>query len=408
VATNEIGDPPVDALVLDGGLRQSLVCVRSLGRAGLRVVVADRRRTPAGASRRCSSSLRLPDVTHDAAAFVDAVRSAVERLRPRIVIASHDGSIEALRAHRDSLGAPLALAAESALALAVSKEATYGVADHIGVRRPRGATVRGPEELAAALREIPLPVVVKPDRSWIVSSNGGVRMQAQVAVDATQAERSARRLLATGVGVLVQEWLPGRREAISLLRQGGDIKMRFAQVAYRMAPPLGGSSVLRESIDPPPDAVDAAERLVTAMDLDGYSEVEFRRAADGEAVLMEVNARLSASVEVAVRAGVDFPRGFFAWAAGEPVSEVAHYRAGVRMRWLGGDVHWLWRTLRTQGQPDSLRSSRAAAVFLGDFLRPAAYDYVSVSDPLPAAVATAQFLGDTVGSVTRHARKVIA
>lgn len=65
---------------------------------------------------------------------------------------------------------------------------------------------------------------------------------------------------------------------------------------------------------------EAGERLVTELDLDGYSEVEFRRDREGNAVLMEINPRLSASVEVAVRAGVPFSRLLYAWAAGEPSS----------------------------------------------------------------------------------------
>ena len=78
--------------------------------------------------------------------------------------------------------------------------------------------------------------------------------------------------------------------------------------------------MLRVSIPLPPDVNTAAERLVTELDLEGYSEVEFRRDRQGNAVLMEINPRLSASVEVAVRAGVPFSRLLYAWAAGSPSS----------------------------------------------------------------------------------------
>src|SRR2546430_14580761 len=88
----------------------------------------------------------------------------------------------------------------------------------------------------------------------------------------------------------------------------------------RTDPPLGGLSVLRQSIAVPPDIGPQAEALVREIDLEGYSEVEFRRDAAGVSYLMEINPRLSASVEVAVRAGVDFPNLLYQWASGGPIA----------------------------------------------------------------------------------------
>jgi predicted ATP-grasp superfamily ATP-dependent carboligase len=159
-----------------------------------------------------------------------------------------------------------------------------------------------------------------------------------------------------------------------------------------MNPPLGGSSVVRESIPLPRDATELAEALVDAAGLTGYSEVEFRRAADGTPHLMEINPRLSASVELAVRAGVDFPRLLYDWAVGEPIRAPASYPSGVRMRWLGGDIRWLRQTLRSKPGPDIVTRGVAIRRFLGDCVRPAGYDYAVAGDLRPALVATVGFL----------------
>jgi predicted ATP-grasp superfamily ATP-dependent carboligase len=111
----------------------------------------------------------------------------------------------------------------------------------------------------------------------------------------------------------------------------------------RSWPVLGGSSVYRESVEAPRDALLFAEQLVDAIDLDGYSEVEFRRAADGLPLLMEVNPRLSQSVELAVRSGVDFPRMQLEWTRGGRVEPVLGYRTGVRLGWLAGEARLLGR-----------------------------------------------------------------
>jgi hypothetical protein len=148
---------------------------------------------------------------------------------------------------------------------------------------------------------------------------------------------------------------------------------------------------MRVSTAPPTDITLAAERLVHCMNLEGYSEVEFRRDHRGRPVLMEVNPRLSASVEVAVRSGVDFPTLLVAWATGRHVPLVTEYRTGVRMRWVGGDLRWL-REAAGSGQtprPDVPSLRQAALTFAGDFLRPAHYDYLDLHDLRPAITATA-------------------
>jgi predicted ATP-grasp superfamily ATP-dependent carboligase len=384
----------LDVAVLDAGERQSLVAVRSLGRAGLRVgAFGHGRWSPAVASRWCAASGRLPDCASDPEGFVDALLLLLQAHRPHVVITAHDGTIEALRARREELDerVAVALAPESALEIAVDKERTLEAAAALGVGIPRTAHIERLDDLEAAIVEVGLPAVVKPVRSWVEGADGGERLLSAVVVSLDEARLAGERALAAGGAVVLQEFLTGRREAVSLLLVDGRVRARFAQVAHRMYPPLGGSSILRESIPLPPDLVEASEALVSEAGLEGYSEVEFRRDAQGHARLMEINPRLSASVEVAVRSGVDFPRLVYAWASGATVPRVDGYRTGVRMRWLGGDLRWLRDTIAFQGRPEVLPARRAVADFVLDTFRPAAYDYVSVVDPRPALVAACGF-----------------
>jgi len=318
----------------------------------------------------------------------------VQRGSPRVTIATHDGSIEALRASRPRFAGrtALALAAEDALKATVDKSRTIELARQLGIAVPRTVIVTDSAELPSALEAVGLPAVLKPIRSWQEEGRGGSRFRAVVVMNAAEAKRDLREVTIQGRAVAVQEWLSGSREAVSLLYANGRFHARFAQIAFRMNPPLGGSSVLRESIPLPDDLVDASERLVTTIGLEGYSEVEFRRGADRRPRLMEINPRLSASVEIAVRAGIDFPVLVYQWAAGLPVGDQFAYKIGLRVRWLGGDLRWLRTTLRTQGRPDVPKTTDAIAQFVTDFLRPTSYDYVERTDMRPAAVATRDFL----------------
>jgi predicted ATP-grasp superfamily ATP-dependent carboligase len=301
----------------------------------------------------------------------------------------HDASIEALRLRRSEVEQKscLALANNAALDVATDKVRTLAVARQLGIPVPTGVTVHEFTELSDARRHFAFPVVVKPATSWAAASPRQGRLASQVVITDAELDKAVAKVLEAGTSAVLQQWVSGRREAVMLLNAGARICASFAQAAYRMYPALGGSSILRESIPVPPDIGEMAQRLVEEIGLDGYSEVEFRRDASGRPLLMEVNPRLSASVEVAVRAGVDFPRLIYSWAVGDRLEAADHYRVGVRMRWLGGDLLYLRQALREQGRPDvpSLRSALSA--FLVDTFRPSAYDYFDLRDPLPATAA---------------------
>jgi predicted ATP-grasp superfamily ATP-dependent carboligase len=384
---------PVDVLVLDGEQRQSLVSVRSLGRAGVRVAALERRPAPALRSRWCAAAVAVPDWFLDSDAFVDGVLTVVQRYAPRVVLPVSDGTLDALCRRRAEVEQDVRLAAASdeALAIAVDKERTLALAEELGIGIPGSVPVESVREVGAAVKEVGLPAVVKPVRSWVSQGRRGDRFTCELATTPQEAEVAVERILAAGSHALVQEWITGSREAVSLMYVNGRVVARFAQLTHRMFPPLGGSSIVRESLPLPRDVAEAAEALVAATNLEGYAEVEFRRDARGRPRLMEINPRLSASVELAVRAGVDFPLLLYRWANGDRMETLTEYRYGLRMRWLGGDLRWLRRAVIDRGRPDVPPTHRALGSFVADFFRPAAYDYVSLSDLRPALSATAGF-----------------
>ena len=96
--------------------------------------------------------------------------------------------------------------------------------------------------------------------------------------------------------MLAQEWACGRREGVTLFIVDGEVLASCGCAAYRTSPPLGGASVMRESIPVPQDIYSASVRLATAIGMQGVCEVEFRRDADNRALLMEINARLAGTI----------------------------------------------------------------------------------------------------------------
>lgn len=391
---------PFDALVLDGHARQALVTTRTLGRVGLRVAAAEcahlcdsRFGVPTFASRWSIETNRLPSYHDDPDAYAQAVIDLANSHPARVVIPSMDGSIATLRAWRSCFerhGIGLALASEQALDAANDKRRTLAIAAELGIPCPRSIHVDSAEDTRAALAEVGYPAVIKPTQSWVSNAECATRVVSKAVRNESDAVRYVEELIELGGSPVIQEMASGHREAVTVFYAQGEVWATFAQVAYRTTPVLGGVSVVREGIQMPADVESASLALVRNLDLEGCCEVEFRRDAAGRPLLMEINARLSGSVEVAVRSGVPFPTLLWQWAAGEPVTAVSGYRTGVKMRYLKGDMKWLWENLETRGkQPDGVPPHSAIATFARDFMRRQSYDYVDMHDLGPAVAALA-------------------
>jgi predicted ATP-grasp superfamily ATP-dependent carboligase len=377
-----------DALVLNAQQRQSLVTVRSLGKHGLYVAALetpDNTINPTFASRWCHHKLICPPytTTQELLPYFDQLLATK---RARVVIPTADSDVAMLRYYREKMKprAGLALAKESALAIAISKEQTLEIAQHLHLRIPRGVTLKHVDEVAEAIREVGLPAVIKPDESWIENERQSVRVASSLVTTPDEARRAVEELTSLGGTVLFQQFLSGKREAVSFLYANSQMHARFAQWAKRTHPPLGGTSILRQSITIPIDIGEQAESLIREIDLEGYSEVEFRRDSAGYPYLMEINPRLSASVEVAVRAGVDFPYLLYQWASGEHIDMIEGYRTGLWMRYLGGDIATTIAALQQRGRPGVPTPTQTLFGFCSSFFMPMHYDYFDWKDPLPA------------------------
>src|SRR5439155_16144012 len=109
--------------------------------------------------------------------------------------------------------------------------------------------------------EIGLPAVVKPTESWLQRSGQGAWVGPELVTTPEEARCAVLHVTGRGGIALLQTLLTGRREAVSFIYAAGEVYARFAQWAKRTNPPLGGESVLRQSIPIPDDIGHQAERL---------------------------------------------------------------------------------------------------------------------------------------------------
>lgn len=380
-----------DVLVLDALYKQSLASARKLGRAGLRVALGEsvdmcpaRGSLTAFRSRYSACNLVLPSYVTAPDAFAARVVDFVREHRVRVVIPTGDTTIAVMTPHRAqlaALGCTLALASNAALDIANDKAKTLALAERLGIAYPRSVQIDTPEDLPGAIAEFDFPFVLKPTMSWTGKSDR--RLEPVEVVDEEEALEAVTQYLDAGAGVIAQEWASGAREGVSLFIVDGKPLASCGHVVYRTDPPLGGVSILRESIEIPAEMLDASVRLAVAMGIEGPCEVEFRRDAAGRPLLMEINARLAGTLENALRSGVDLPLMTWQWASGRPVHQVSQYRVGVRTRYLQGDIRWLLVNQGRAGRPDSVPRLLSFWLFISEFARTRHYDYYDWRDLNP-------------------------
>jgi predicted ATP-grasp superfamily ATP-dependent carboligase len=393
------GRQEVDVLVLDAQFRQALSAMRSLSKSGVRVGAivcrSEADNAIAQRSRWCRMSAVVPDFAQDPAGYLDSIFELLDAYPAAAIVPCDDGSIETLRTRRSGLERRIALplASEAALESALSKIETLALARRLGIAIPRSVTVTTSDNVRRAMDEIGYPAVIKPSRSWVAGRRNGTRLVPEIVNNLNDAQRSVDGLHVAGAQAIVQQWLPGAREAVTLFYANDRVWAKFVQRSYRELPVLGGASVLCESMPPFPALVEPAERLVRAMQLEGCSMVEFRRDRDGQPRLMEVNPRLPGSVALAISAGVDFPQLLYAWAIGAPLQSVTSYQVGRRLRWFAGDLWSLRASLSGSKEPDTPGRASAVARFLFDFVsRPSRLDVVDRNDMGPAIVELRQMI----------------
>ncbi len=394
---------PATVLITDGEQRAALAVVRSLGRAGHRVIVTSaRRRSLAGASRYAASTLQLPDPLAAPEAFTQAMIGAAQHWQPDIVLPITDAALRALLPIRGALVGVIPFGPAEVVRRAADKPVVLGLAQTLGIHVPRQIVLSRPDEAAdAATGSLAWPIVVKPGRSVSDGPDGSVKLGVRWANDIQQLRAITRSLPASAFPLLLQERVAGPGTGVFLLRWGGRTLAAFAHERVREKPPSGGVSVCSVSVTPDRDLLAQAEALLAALDWQGPAMVEFKRDAQtGTPYLMEINGRFWGSLQLAVDAGVDFPRLLVDAALGRPSSTPPSWRPGIRMRWWWGEVDHLVARLRRGANDEVSPVSRLQATW--DLLFPGRgtrNEVLRWRDPLPALRETIDWM-TSLGSRT--------
>ncbi len=349
---------PASVLITDGEQRAALAAVRSLGRAGRRVIVAAARpRSLAGVSRYAARQVHVPDPLTRPGEFVEAIAGVVRQEGVEVLVPIAEPALLAVLDRRAAFGScRIPFPSIDVFRRVSDKAAVLGLAPDLGIAVPKQRTARSrADALSLSPDELGFPLVLKPWRSVAEGPEGRRTLTVLHAADAAELESRIAGLPDAAFPLLAQRRITGPGVGIFLLMWDGEIRARFAHRRLREKPPSGGVSVYSESIAADADLVARSHRLLERLGWQGVAMVEYKiDRATGTPYLMEINGRLWGSLQLAIDAGVDFPAALVSCALGECPPPVSAWRAGVRLRWEWGNVDYLVTRLRRSNTELSL------------------------------------------------------
>ncbi|MGO9379937.1 MAG: ATP-grasp domain-containing protein [Dissulfurispiraceae bacterium] len=350
---------PHSILITDGLWRKSLSAIRSLGKAGYHpTVMGDSLFTIGFWSSFTCRRVIAPTAAYDSDQFGRQLLRELEELSHRfpsvVLLPMEDASVMWVAAHIEKIDklAHVLLPSLEALNMAQDKSATIKVAVQIGLPCPKTWHVEQFDDFIDVINNLKdEDYVVKPCRG---SGSSGI------VYGNRRPEGQWTRYWEKYRPVVVQERIPREGEGLGvclLMDREGECIASFAHKRLKEYPVSGGPSTDRVSIHAP-ELVDNSIKLLKKLAWRGVAMVEWKMdPRDRTAKLMEINPRFWGSLELDIRAGVDFPLLYAKAALGEEVIPTHQYAEGVRCRWIQGDI------MRYLSQPRDKREN------LSEFLK---------------------------------------
>lgn len=402
---------PSKVLVLGSDTRSFLSVVRSLGRAGLEVHSAwTNEDSLARGSRYLSQVHELEKPWNSQTDWVKQLNRLQRENDYQLIVPCNDQSIIPIRNNCSEIDGydRYYILDDDTFEIVNSKIASAALAESLGIPTPRGMNCVCEAELHSLLTEFDLPLVLKPESSFVEE-----KLARKQTVETVRSSESLfdtfRRMKAIG-SVQIQEHFQGVGTGIEFLASGGAVLRAFQHL--RIHEPLGGGgSSYRKSIQIHNGMMDASAKLIDALNYSGVGMIEYLwdRSTD-QWRFVEINGRFWGSLPLALASGADFPADLYRNRVQKTTVFASSYRVGVHSRNLTSDKNWLSDYLRSSPLSLIRKSVELTRGGLGCMLRMlTAKEHVDTfawDDPKPFIAETARiveslFLGAASKARTR-------
>ncbi|MBV0923380.1 ATP-grasp domain-containing protein [Halomicroarcula limicola] len=388
--------PDGSAVVISNDAPGSVTTVRSLGKRGVRTIVAsDSDRSPAFASKYCDERVRLPSPYDDLLSYRDVLLDLAARPSVKTIVPVREEDVYVLSRYREAFEdylTPVWPTMET-LAAVHDRLALFSAAERAGVAVPETRLLTDVDDwdrrLIAKGRYGALTDYyvdeIPPTESWSMPNT-----QYFEPGDPPDVEDLIDRM---GHVPIVQEYVAGTEYTIRALYDEGEALFSTQKALRRGFKYPRGPSVYHEAVDIP-ELREAGLAVLDELGWHGVASVGFIRDDEtGEFKILEVNPRFWSSLPCDLHAGVDYPLYYWRLANGDRGPFAPDYRPGTASHFLRGEISHL-HSVATEEYPfvEKPSLSRTAAATVGSMVAQPHFDFLDRDDVRP-------FVRDTVNAV---------
>lgn len=312
----------------------ALAITRSLGRQGIEVFAGEESPfAPCFFSKYCTGHFAYPSVASEPEAFLDCLEERIREFKPvtdepYVLMPVHKETwLIAKHRERFEPHVRLALTSYENMTRTHDKGRLAELAGSLDIRTPQTRQFTSIDELYRAVPTLEFPLFIKIREG--ASGVGLKKVNTPEALTSTFRDFVEGFDLAPDAYPLVQEFVPGEDFCVTMLFDEGRYVAGMTYRNVRSFPRDTGAGALRETVRLP-EAEDAARRLLSHLKWHGIAELDFRKAPDGPAYLIEVNPRFFGGLSQAIAANVDYPHLLFRIACGERVEDTPEINFAAR------------------------------------------------------------------------------
>jgi predicted ATP-grasp superfamily ATP-dependent carboligase len=361
-------------LLTNAQQRKTLAVARSLGKRGVKVIIAEETRfNPAAFSKYCTKALVYPSPKRKPKEYYEWLKKTITQYDCEMVFPMDEDTLDIAMDNYQELSAlcHIPIINKKSYKIAKDKGQATELAKNLGVDCPWTMEVKEINGIKALSEKIVYPIVIKPKDS---SGSRGIK----VIYNSQDFLRYYIQIHEVYPFPVVQEYIgKGQRyDVCLLLDKEGNLKASFAQKELRHFPVDIGPSTLQESVHYP-EIIQSSLKM--AQELGWYGVIEFEYMIDerdGKPKFLEINPRFWGSLQLAICSGIDFPWLLYCTAKDEVIDTYFKYESGIRCRWLlPGDIcHFIANKDRLKMSPPFFAGKKYN---IKD-------DILSMEDPLPA------------------------
>lgn len=332
-------------LLTDGNYKHTWAAARAISGPEFEVDVVGSKHAIASCSRFVNENVfegySLED--ENLSKFLDLV----QKRNYAAIIGVGANSIQFLAKHRELIGRKcnLILPPNESLEICLNKYKTLNFVSDLGIRVPHSFHVASYSQLVDASKTFSSSFIVK------CATETDKGFATQYFNNSLELLNLKSNFLQNFNGpLLIQQRIFGAGEGFFAIYRNGSLIDYFMHKRIREIPISGGPSTRARSINET-DLYDLGKKILDALNWHGLAMVEFKRDENGELCLIEINPKLWGSLDLAISAGVNFPRLATEIALGFDVQPLQYHATPTEFQWpFDGDLSLILKNPRMGGQ----------------------------------------------------------